>query len=172
MSPQILRPFNTACPHWGLSEAVASQESRLFAKAIRSLLQTSSYLRWGLLPVGRFPCDSSPYKRSFGKWPSSIRTTWPDHCILLENGEHGRNPCSLKESAVKDLVLPGDAQDAAEVSNAYVKVCLLICLCKSMFLPSKQGPWRRGACSPHKPCRLGSCYSETGVASRVCEAWV
>jgi len=43
--------------------------------------------------------------------------TQPSSAPLLQKGEHGRNPCSLKDGAVEGLVLPGIAQDETEATH-------------------------------------------------------
>ena len=66
------RPVN--CLQVERSEAEISQFARFTSRSFKSLLQTSLKRSCGL-PVGRVPCASSPYRRSFGMRPSSIRTT-------------------------------------------------------------------------------------------------
>ena len=69
-------PSRTARLQTVLSEAWASQVLVSMFVAFMSLLHTSLNRNWGL-PAGRFPLASSPYRRSFGIRPSSIRATWP-----------------------------------------------------------------------------------------------
>ena len=58
--------------HLGRSAARASQWSGSICRAFMSLLQTSLNLSCGR-PVFLFPAASSPYRRSLGILPSSIR---------------------------------------------------------------------------------------------------
>ena len=59
VSSNLERPFCTVCVQADRSMAVASQLFWLMFKAFRSLLHTSLNHSCGL-PVGRFPCTSSP----------------------------------------------------------------------------------------------------------------
>ena len=60
--------------HLGRSAARASQWSGSICRAFMSLLQTSLNLSCGR-PVVLFPAANSPYRRSLGILPSSIRCT-------------------------------------------------------------------------------------------------
>ena len=91
------RPWCTACLQAEHSDAKVSHLLRSIPKALRSRLQMSLY-RSCSLPLGRFPCTNSPYRRSFGIRPSAILMTCPSqrrrHCFsnvyMLKIPAHSR----------------------------------------------------------------------------------
>ena len=79
--------------HLGRSAARASQWPGSICRAFMSLLQTSLNLSCGR-PVVLFPAANSPYRRSLGILPSSIRCTCPSQrslrCLRKVNIGDGR----------------------------------------------------------------------------------
>ena len=76
------------------SSASASQVSMSMPVSSRSRLQTSLTRSAGR-PIGRHPVANSPYKRSFGIRPSSMRRTWPRKRSLHLQSMR----CTLREPA-------------------------------------------------------------------------
>ena len=70
------RLWCSACLQAERSDVKVSHLLRSISKAFRSHLQISFYRSCGL-PLGQFPCTNSPYRISFGNWPSAILTTCP-----------------------------------------------------------------------------------------------
>ena len=72
--------------HLGWSAARFSQDPVSMSRAFMSLLTTSEYRSFGR-PMLRFPDVNSPYSRSLGILPSSMRWTWPSqrslHCLRM-----------------------------------------------------------------------------------------
>lgn len=143
VSSKLERPFCTIYLHCSLSEFGS------ILRALRPFLKISLYLRWSL-PVGHVPCNSSLYRRSFRMRPSSIRTTWPIHCMrlclrrayihepLLSQGRCSVGSCPTR------LYLGHNEGNACERCWAYfVEHAGFMTYCC------------RGACSPQKPFRPG-----------------
>ena len=96
------RPRCSACLQAERSDVKVSHLLRSIPKAFRSRLQISLYHSCGL-PLGRFPCTYSPYRRSFGIQPSAILTICPSQC----RHRCFSNVCMLKIPARSRTILFG-----------------------------------------------------------------
>lgn len=125
ISTKLERPFYTICLH--LYSVWGSSFPRVWFDLVWpwDVIYTSLSLTWGL-PVGRIPCDSLSYRRSFWIHPSPIWTTWPSHHMhLYLRWMNMDEILALKDSAFGEFVLPG----------------CLVCDGGNTFLLSMQSPW-------------------------------
>ena len=100
---------------------------------------------WGL----GVPLASCPQRMSFGKRPSSMRSTWPNQRRRLWlSSEYMLTRSNM--SLYGDTVLPGDAKDTLEAPHVEgVEATLLAHVCGSRFAALEESAQHTGLIDPH-----------------------